>query len=82
MRRTAGLGAGCAGLPSVDRVTRQTHPREVELVLVSVHDEFVAYENVVFDTGRRTGKHPGPCRPRPSRDVTAPVIPLSDRSVA
>jgi NADH dehydrogenase FAD-containing subunit len=41
MRRIVVLGAGYAGLPTVNRIARQTYREEVELVLVSTYDEFV-----------------------------------------
>jgi NADH dehydrogenase FAD-containing subunit len=41
MHRIVVLGAGYAGLPTVNRIAKQTHRDEVELVLVSTHDEFV-----------------------------------------
>jgi NADH dehydrogenase len=41
MHRIVVLGAGYAGLPTVNRIARQTHQDEVELLLVSTRDEFV-----------------------------------------
>lgn len=41
MHRVVVLGAGYAGLPAVNRIARQTYRDEVELVLVSTHDQFV-----------------------------------------
>jgi NADH:ubiquinone reductase (H+-translocating) len=41
MHRIVVLGAGYAGLPAVNRIARQTHRDEAELVLVSTRDRFV-----------------------------------------
>jgi NADH dehydrogenase len=41
MHRVVVLGAGYAGLPAVNRIAKQTYRDEVELVLVSTHDQFV-----------------------------------------
>ncbi len=41
MHRVVVLGAGYAGLPAVNRIAKQTFRDEVELVLVSTHDQFV-----------------------------------------
>ena len=41
MHRVVVLGAGYAGLPAVNRMAKQTFRDEVELVLVSTHDQFV-----------------------------------------
>ena len=41
MHRVVVLGAGYAGLAAVNRIARQTHREEVELLLVSTHDQFV-----------------------------------------
>ena len=41
MHRVVVLGAGYAGLPAVNRIARQTYRDEVELVLISNHDQFV-----------------------------------------
>jgi NADH dehydrogenase FAD-containing subunit len=41
MHRIVVLGAGYAGLPAANRIARQTYRDEVEVVLVSTHDQFV-----------------------------------------
>jgi len=41
MHRVVVLGAGYAGLPAVNRIAKQTYRDEVELTLVSTHDQFV-----------------------------------------
>jgi NADH dehydrogenase len=41
MHRVVVLGAGYAGLPAANRIARQTRRAEVELVLISGHDQFV-----------------------------------------
>ncbi len=41
MHQVVVLGAGYAGLPAVNRIAKQTYRDEVELTLVSTHDQFV-----------------------------------------
>lgn len=70
MHRIAVLGAGYAGLPAVNRIARQTHRDEVELVLVSTRDRFVERPRLhQLATGQ-------PRPDRPLADVLAPGVRL------
>jgi NADH dehydrogenase FAD-containing subunit len=70
MHRVVVLGAGYAGLPAVNRIARQTYRDEVELVLVSTHEEFVERPRLhQLASGQ-------PLRTVPLRDALRPGVAL------